>query len=108
MAYFDLAADEALVVEAKPPPCDYWMFCLHNHWLESLDYRYHRIHLNNATAKLERDGAVRVVVAHRDPGVANWLDTAGHRRGTIGVRWVGPNVTDVVPNARVATLSKLR
>lgn len=104
MAYFDLGPDQALVVEATPPKCDYWMFALHNHWLESLDYRYHRIHLNNHTAKLEPDGSVRVVVAGRDPGVANWLDTAGHRHGTIGVRWVGPNVADVVPKARVARL----
>ncbi|MGH7821585.1 MAG: hypothetical protein ACREQ9_17610 [Candidatus Binatia bacterium] len=104
MAYFDLAPDEALVVEARPPRCDYWMFVLHNHWLESLDYRWHRIHLNNATARLEPDDSVRVVVAHEDPGHPNWLDTAGHRRGTIGVRWVGPNVEDVEPTARVVAL----
>jgi len=104
MAYWVLEPGEALVVEAVPPKCDYWMFVLHNHWLESLDYRYHRIHLNNATARLEPDGRVRVVVAHRDPGVANWLDTAGHRRGTIGVRWVGPNVVDTVPTARAVRI----
>jgi hypothetical protein len=108
MAYWELGPDEALVVEAMPPKCDYWMFVLHNHWLESLDYRYHRIHLNNVTAKLEADGGVRVVVAHRDPGASNWLDTAGHRHGTIGVRWVGPNVADVVPLARVAAIDSLR
>jgi hypothetical protein len=108
MAYWALEPDEALVVEATPPRCDYWMFVLHNHWLESLDYRYHRIHLNNHGARLEPDGGVRVVVAHRDPGLPNWLDTAGHRHGTIGVRWVGPNVEDVVPTARVARISELR
>jgi hypothetical protein len=87
--------------------CDYWMFVLHNHWLESLDYRYHRIHLNNHTARLEPDGRLRVLIAHQDPGLPNWLDTAGHRRGTLGVRWVGPNVADVVPSTKVVKMRDL-
>jgi hypothetical protein len=107
MAYWILEPDEVLIVEAVPPRCDYWMFVLHNHWLESLDYRYHRIHLNNHTARLEPDGRLRVLIAHQDPGLPNWLDTAGHRRGTLGVRWVGPNVADVVPSTKVVKMRDL-
>jgi hypothetical protein len=103
-AYFELAPDEALVVEARPPKCDYWMFVLSNHWLETLDYTRHRITLNHHSAKLEPDGSVKVVVAARDPGHPNWLDTAGHARGTIGVRWVGKDVADVIPSARVVRI----
>ena len=103
-AYFELAEDEVLVVEARPPRCDYWMFVLSNHWLETLDYTRHRITLNTHTAKLEPDGTVKLMVAARDPGHANWLDTAGHARGTIGVRWVGPDVSDVIPDAHVERL----
>jgi hypothetical protein len=100
-AYFELADDESLVVEFTPPECDYWMVVVHNHWMETLDYRHHPIHLNNGNAHVEPDGTVRVVVAHQDPGVPNWLSTAGHHRGTAGVRWVGKDVEDVVPIARV-------
>ncbi|MGH7286742.1 MAG: hypothetical protein ACREI8_01830 [Myxococcota bacterium] len=103
-AYFELAPDEALWVEARPPHCDYWMFVLSNHWLETLDYTRHQIILNNHSARLEPDGSVKLIVAARDPGHPNWLDTAGHARGTIGVRWVGPDVADVVPSARVVKL----
>lgn len=103
-AYFELAPDEALVVEARPPRCDYWMFVLSNHWLETLDYTRHRITLNNHTATLEPDGSVKLIVAARDPGHPNWLDTAGHARGTIGVRWVGSDVVDVIPSAQVVKL----
>ena len=103
-AYFELAPDQALVVEARPPRCDYWMFVLSNHWLETLDYTRHQITLNHRSATLEPDGSVKLVVAGRDPGHPNWLDTAGHAHGTIGVRWVGKDVVDVVPSARVVKL----
>ncbi|MGH0030269.1 MAG: DUF1214 domain-containing protein [Myxococcota bacterium] len=88
MGYWRLRPDQALVVELEPPRCEYWNFQLNNHWMESLDYRHHRVHLNGHTARADADGRVRLVVAHRDPGVANWIDTAGHERGTMGLRWV--------------------
>jgi hypothetical protein len=106
-AYFDLAEDEALVVEVMPPACEYWMIALHNHWMETLDYVHHRATLNSRSTQLEPDGSVRWIVAHRDPGLPNWLDTAGHRRGTVGVRWVGPDVVDVLPSTRVVPLASL-
>jgi hypothetical protein len=88
MGYWALRPDEALSIELTPPPCEYWNLQLNNHWMESLDYRYHRIHVNKHTAVARPDGSVRIVVAHADPGVDNWLDTAGHARGTLGLRWV--------------------
>jgi len=107
MAYVELDIDDALVVDLVPPACDYWMAALHNHWMETLDYRYHPVTLNNATASAAADGSVRVVVAHRDPGVPNWLSLAGHDRGVLGVRWVGRDVDDVVPETRVVPLASL-
>jgi hypothetical protein len=107
-AYFELSEDEALIVDVVPPECEYWMIALHNHWMETLDYVHHQSTLNCHTARLEDDGSVRFVVAHHDPGMPNWLDTAGHDRGTVGVRWVGPDVIDVLPATRVVKLSSLR
>jgi hypothetical protein len=105
MAYVSLTTDEALVVEFVPPRCDYWMVAMHNHWMETLDYRYHPVTLNSATATIADDGSVRCVVAHQDPGVPNWLSTAGHERTVLGVRWVGRDIADVVPETRVAPLA---
>ena len=84
----ELAPDEALVIDFTPPECEYWNFQLNNHWMESLDYRYHRIDVNHHGAVPAEDGSVRLVVAHEDPGTANWLDTAGHARGTMCLRWI--------------------
>jgi len=107
--YFELADDEALVIDVVPPRCEYWNFQINNHWMESLDYRYHVIALNHFSAQARPDGSVRLVVSLRDPGVPNWLDTAGHRRGTMCLRWVGATEhpdprTRVVKRAQVARL----
>lgn len=86
--YWTLAPEEALLLEFRPPDCDYWNFQLNNYWLESLDHRDHRIDCNGAAARPEADGRVRLVVAHRDPDHPNWIETAGHARGTMGLRVV--------------------
>jgi hypothetical protein len=86
--YWRLQADEALVIDVKPPSCDYWNFQLNNHWMESLDYRYYNISINRHSARLRPDGSVCVIVAHRDPGLGNWIDTAAHTEGTMCWRWV--------------------
>ena len=99
--YYEIAEDEVLIVDLKPPKCDYWNLQLCNHWLESLDYTNHSIHVNDHTAVAADGGVVRVVVAHRDPGVPNWLDTAWHRRGCMVLRWVGTDAP-YDPECRVA------
>ncbi len=105
--YWELAPDEALVIEVTPPRCDYWNFQLNNHWMESLDYRYHRIALNHHDAELGADGSLRIVVSHEDPGVDNRLETAGHARGTMCLRWVGAK-QHPDPVTRVVKVAELR
>ena len=68
--------------------------------MESLDYRYQTIHTNKHLADYESD-AVRLVVAHEDPGRPNWLDTAGHTSGTMCFRWIRAE-EHPVPATRVA------
>jgi hypothetical protein len=105
--WFELAEDEALVVDITPPECDFWNFQLANYWLESLDYRYHQVHLNQGTAQHRPDGSVRMVVAATDPGVPNWLDTCGHLHGTMCVRWVGATEFPE-PQAHVVKLGEVQ
>lgn len=87
-SYWELGPEEALVIEATPPECESWNFQLDNWWMESLDYRFHKIHVNKHTAEYAGDGSVRIVVAHRDPGLPNWIDTTSHSRGTMCFRWI--------------------
>jgi hypothetical protein len=85
--HFDLGHDESLVVEFEPADVPYWGLTINNYWFEVVDYGSHGSHLNNRTAQREADGSVRVVISTRRPGVANWIDTRGHRVGALVFRW---------------------
>ncbi len=105
--YWTLAADEALIIEATPPECETWNFQLDNHWLESLDYRYFQIHVNKHTAKYRDDGSVQIVVAHQDPGVANWINTCSHDCGAMSFRWISAK-EHPQPQCRVVKFSEIQ
>jgi hypothetical protein len=60
---------------------------LHEAFYISLDYWERSSSLNMAQMAADESGSFTYVVAHRDPGVHNWLDTCGLRRSIIGHRW---------------------
>ncbi|NJL13793.1 MAG: DUF1214 domain-containing protein [Microscillaceae bacterium] len=105
-SHWCLAEDEALLIRAKPPFCDYWNFQLNNYWMESLDYRYFRIHINKHTAVYAPDGSVQIVVAHQNPGLPNWIETVGHREGTMCFRWSNASETPT-PQTQVLKFAEL-
>ena len=97
---FQLQPDEALVVEVAPPEGLYWSYSIGNPWWETIDYARHQSSLNGHQATVDDDGILRVVLAHEDPGVANWLDTAGHSEGPVILRCVRTE-TAPVPSTQV-------
>ena len=56
-------------------------------WYVSLDYINHQTSLTADQARIDPDGQMRFVISERDPGVANWLELTGHRRGYVQIRW---------------------
>jgi hypothetical protein len=99
---YDLADDEALLVEVRiPVPPAYMGFHLANFWGESLDFANHQSSLNGFQAERDADGAWRYVVAHRDPGIPNWIDTTGLARGFLSLRWAYSTPPDAMPATRV-------
>lgn len=87
---FDIAEDEALIVESDvPATCRYRSLILTNALYETIDWTNNHSSLNAAQAEPDSDGKLRIVVSARDPGVRNWLDTAGYPRGIIQGRWTG-------------------
>lgn len=91
---WSLADDELLVIHLpRIPECRFWNLQINNWWMESLDYRHHRIHHNIHSAVSDPDGGVTLVLAHADPRHPNWLETAGHQSGTLCLRLVGARET---------------
>ncbi|GJO20476.1 hypothetical protein DE4576_00923 [Mycobacterium marinum] len=94
--HFDLRPDQALVITVPVSDAPYLGFQLGSMWYISLDYINHQTSLNNSQAQADPDGKVRIVVADRNPGVTNWVETLGHRRGFLQFRWqrVSRQLTD--------------
>jgi len=105
---FQLAPDEALVIEGRSPRCTYWGVQLWNRYMQSLEYRHRRVSINGAQAVLEPGGSFRIVVAHRDPGVPNRLDPAGHAEGLVFCRWLQAEEMPEQPTSRVVPVDSLR
>jgi hypothetical protein len=107
--HFQLGPGEALVLTGTLPSCAFVNVMLWNRHMQTLEYRDRRSSLNQEQIHLDSDGTYRIVVAHADPGVANWLDTEGHAKGSIFWRFLLPETEPtrttcrVVPEAQAAT-----
>ena len=89
-ARYDLGPDQALVMRGRFPRCRFANVVIWNHRLQTPPYRYRNVSLNRNQIQYEADGSYRVVIAHRDPGVPNWIDTAGQTTGMIFWRFLLP------------------
>jgi hypothetical protein len=88
--HFDLAPDEAMIVtvpDAGRELAPYQGIQLGSMWYISLDYINHQTSLTADQARLDPDGRLRFVISDSDPGVANWLELTGRRRGYVQIRW---------------------
>ena len=106
-SHWALAKDEALVIDVMPPECEHWNFQLNNYWMESLDYQHFTIHTNKYLATYQDNDSLRIIVAHTDPGVPNWINTVDHESGTMCFRWVKAK-EHPQPQTRVVKLSQVK
>ena len=90
VGHYDLGADQAMIVTvpaAAKQVAPYQGIQLGSMWYISLDYINHQTSLTADQARHDPDGMLRFVISERDPGVANWLECTGHRRGYVQLRW---------------------
>jgi hypothetical protein len=52
-----------------------------------MDFINHQTSLTTDQAHRDEDGNIRFVISERNPGVVNWLECTGHRRGYLQIRW---------------------
>ncbi|MDB6062035.1 MAG: hypothetical protein JWM78_2138 [Verrucomicrobiaceae bacterium] len=84
---YALAADEALVIVTHSGNAAYTGFQISDAWMMVPDMRAHQGSLNGNQVVPDSDGSITYVIARRDPGVANWIDTADHAEGWFMLRW---------------------
>ncbi|HEX6421511.1 MAG TPA: hypothetical protein VFZ77_23610 [Acidimicrobiales bacterium] len=107
MAPFLLGPDDALVMRARWPRCRCANVSLWNRQLQTFDYLRRPVSLNRAQAVDGPDGTVTVVIAHRDPGVPNWLSTEGRPFGLVFWRFMLPDGPIDTPTAEVVPVDSL-
>jgi hypothetical protein len=108
MGKWDLGPDDALVMRGTIPPSRFTNVMLWNRHMQTLEYAHRRSSLNSSQIQYEDDGSYVIVVAHRDPGVPNWLDTGGHRVGTIFWRYLLPEPDPTIAQCEVVPVDSLR
>ena len=109
---FELAQDEALVVTVRDGGASYTGFQIADPWMVTPDPSRFLVSLNKAQTIKDAGGqSATYVVAGRDPGVANWIDTTGLKRGWLQVRWqgvpAGVKGADLLVSYRVVRLADL-
>lgn len=105
MAPFVLAPNQALLIRGQFPKCRFSNVVLFNRFLQTLNYEERSISLNRAQTVLDAQGNFEMIVAHKDPGRPNWLDTEGRPYGIMFWRFQLPE-GDIAPlETEVITLS---
>jgi hypothetical protein len=111
MGRFDLAPDEAFVVDLSDGGAEYFTVPLSNIWGTTLDIIDRTGSLNKAQSVPNEDGTYTYVIAPTDPGVANWIDSDGLREAILTLRMAefgeaGPR-EDLGARGRVVKLDRL-
>ena len=104
---YDIAADEALIIDSEVPQAGYWSLQIMDVWCRALDFIHRQTDVNMARAVVDRDGRYRSVIALSDPGVANWLDPMGRHEGTICGRSYQSRALLAAPVTKLVKLAEL-
>lgn len=87
MSWFELEEDEALIIRGEWPDCRFANIVLQNLFMQTLNYMERQISVNRKQTQVDDSGRFELIVAHKDPGKPNWLDTEGRRRGVVFCRY---------------------
>lgn len=108
MAPYVVLPDQALVIEGRWPKARFANVVLWNRFMQTYDYAHRRVSLNRKQTKLERDGSFRIVIAHTDPGMPNWIDAEGRISGLVFWRFQLPEGDVVTPVGKIVPIASLR
>jgi hypothetical protein len=88
-ARFNLSEDDAIVFTIDDGACEYAGGQITDVWGIMPDPQLHLSSYTTRQARMNADGTHTFVIAPRDPGVPNWIETGGMHRGWLMFRWQG-------------------
>lgn len=105
---FEIAEDEALIMETDMPETAlYWSVLLADRIFNTIEWDKCQSSLNGHQARLDSDGKFRAVISIADPGVPNWLETAGRMQGVVQGRWYKASAAPI-PTFKLVKLADVR
>jgi hypothetical protein len=103
-----LSDDEAFVVTVSHGGATFRALNLYDEWYRNLDPRFSISSFANDQAFGNSDGTITYVISGKDPGVHNWLNTAGLNEVYMMHRWQGvPPSSEISVHSQVVKLADL-
>jgi hypothetical protein len=106
MAPVPARPDDALVMTGRWPTCRFANVSLWNRHMQTYDFANRQVAATAAQTELERDGSFKMILAHRDPGLPNWIDTEGRPFGLVFWRFMLPEGEIETPRAEGGAVRK--
>ncbi|HEY6869370.1 MAG TPA: hypothetical protein VI199_06400 [Novosphingobium sp.] len=105
-----IADDEAMLLTITPCGAEYFSIICQDYWWITMAYDRITSSRNTAQTHVDDDGTATYVICASDPGVHNWIDTAGLHNVVLNVRLQGlaPKLErDPLVTSRIVKLSAL-
>lgn len=87
---YRLAEDEVLLIRVVQTDAPYASIQAGDPWMMVGSSRETQNSLNRSQTVVSTDGTITYAIAPDDPGLANWIDTAGSGEGWFMLRWQWP------------------
>jgi hypothetical protein len=104
--FVDLQPDEAILLHGRLPRATYTSLVFYDRWWATPDYPRVHCYLTDRDLVLNADGSYDAVIAASDPGVPNWIDTAGLTQGVFASRFLLAE-EKLLPEASVVKIAEL-
>ncbi|MCK5735491.1 MAG: hypothetical protein KAH21_03390, partial [Spirochaetaceae bacterium] len=115
LGYWELEDDEALIVKLTEIDAGYCGFHMANFWGSSPDWQNKFSSMSwgrngRSQAYKSKDGFYYIVVTKNDPGIQNWIETSGMKKGLLVLRLQGLENPELSykPETQVVKHSQLR
>jgi hypothetical protein len=111
MGKFELADDEALVLDVHLGGAKYFIAPITNIWGTTNEIVHRNGSMNSAQARPNADGTYTFVASVADPGVYNWIDPDDMHEGLMTLRWAefdgGRPSAELSVRSRIIRLAEL-